>query len=179
LEKEENDMKKILVLVLSLIGIGFLTFLTPSTAEAGTLQPGSNNVITSGRGVTSKMVNGKLYNQYKIKSGSGHVDLMVITHFSRTTGTGAVTVSKVEVKYTNTSNGTPYFSSIFLDKRDGSKVTYPTIPKDHKILKQGTHSFTVTTNSKNVQSVNVYLHADLVGSAAKNGTRYQYVTMFY
>lgn len=172
-------MKKILVLVLSFIGIGFLTFLIPSTAGAATLQPGSNNIITSGRGVTSKMVNGKLYNQYRVKSGSGYVDLTVITHFSRATGAGAVTVSKVEVKYTNTSNATPYFSEIYLDKRDGSQADYPTIPAAHKVLKKGTNSFTITTNSKNVQSVAVYLHSDILTSTAKFGTRYQYITAFY
>jgi hypothetical protein len=165
---------------LSILGIIFIGFINPIKAEAGTsLQPGTNNVITSGKNVTSKMINGKIYNQYMFKAGTGNVDLMVITHFSRATGQGPVTVNKVEVKYTNTSNGTPYFSSLFLDKRDGSKVVYPTIPKEHKILKSGTHSFTVSPNAKNVQSVNVYIHADLVGSAGKSGTRYQYVTMFY
>jgi hypothetical protein len=94
-----------------------------SIAETGTsLQPSTNNVITSGKNVASKMINSQIYNQYMFKTETGNVDLMVITHFSRSIGQGPVTVNKVEVKYTNTSNGTPYFSSLFLDKRDGSKM---------------------------------------------------------
>lgn len=94
-----------------------------SIAETGTsLQPSTNNVITSGKMSLLRWLTARYINQYMFKTETGNVDLMVITHFSRSTGQGPVTVNKVEVKYTNTSNGTPYFSSLFLDKRDGSKM---------------------------------------------------------
>ncbi|EGO8651622.1 TPA: hypothetical protein ACN1ND_002743 [Enterococcus faecalis] len=169
-------MKKILV-ILSLVMVAFATFGFGTTSHAAKLD-GQNNVITSGRGVTSAMVGGRLFNQYKYQSGTGYVDVTVITYFNRSTGTGPVTVNRVEVKYNNTSNGTPYFSEFFVDKRAGS-TTYLKIPAEHKMMKRGANSFTVNVNAANAQSVQLYAHADAYGSGAGNGTRYQYITAFF
>ncbi|EGO2705014.1 MULTISPECIES: hypothetical protein [Enterococcus] len=92
--------------------VAFATFGFGTTSHADKLD-GQNNVITSGRGITSTMVGGRLFNQYKYQSGTGYVDVTVINYFNRSTGTGPVTVNRVEVKYNNTSNSTPYFSEFF------------------------------------------------------------------
>jgi hypothetical protein len=169
-------MKKIIVF-LSLVMVAFATFGFGSISHAAKLD-GQNNMIVSGRGVTSAMTGGKLYNSYQYKSGTGYVDILMITYFSRSTGTGPVTIKKVEVQYNNTSNGTPYFSEFFVDKRVG-KTTYLKIPAAHKLMKQGAHSFTVNVNQANAQSVQLYAHADIYGSGAGKGSRYQFITAFF
>lgn len=169
-------MKKFLTLLfLGLIAFATVGFSKPSHAAK---LDGQNNIITSGRGVTSSMVSGRLFNQYKYKSGSGYVDISVITYFDRATGTGPVHVKWVTVTYNNTSNVTPYFSELFLDRRSGSTI-YPKIPKEHKLMKKGSHSFTVTVNASNVQSVQLYAHAGALSSSADQGERYQYITSFF
>lgn len=139
----------------------------------------ANNVITYAGSAPSNAYYYRVFNQYTFSAGrGGYVDMCTITHFKRSKTNGPVTATKVEVTYTTNTNSSPYISDLFIDKRSGGKTKYLTVPAAHKLLKTS-GSFSINLNETNVQSVQLYVHADKVAAGAGKGTRYQYITMFY
>lgn len=136
---------------------------------------GANNIIAyAGSSATAGRT---VANLYTFKNGTGTTNVTTYVKYKRPKAGGPVTVSSIDVKYDNKSNGQPYFSYCFVDRRTGNVTYYTTPVKNMKKNSKG--SFTINANASNVQSFQLYVHRDLYASGAEHGTRYQYITAFY
>ena len=171
--------KRIMFVLVAFFGI--VIFNVGKVDAAVQLDPnGNGNIITHFAGIPSSMTN-KAYTQYRFNNGSGYTDVKMVTTFERKTGTSPVTIKNINVTYFSTGPTNPYKANFFIDKRDGTKAfdVLSKIPKNERVMSKRSGVYNIPLNITNAQSVNLNVQRDLAAAAADQGTRFQYITVFY